>query len=185
VNWVLIFNMKKSIFSLIGLVLIYFSSCTTEVSNSSVKLFNSASFIRSEIVLLNKNNSHLLKTAEYNGKKEMFQLDTANWNKELELIVASNISEKYLSYTIDTLQKNDSTIITYSSKETKSEVRKFVVVKYQNANKRITIERMKENTFYYSKQEIEYIPQTFFSIYAKEKMILSDTTCYRITGVIN
>jgi hypothetical protein len=115
----------------------------------------------------------------------MFQLDTANWNKELELIIASNISEKYLSYTIDTLQKNDSTIITYLSKERKSEVRKFVVVKHQNAIKRIAIERMKENTFYYSKQEIEYIPQTFFSIYAKEKMILSDTTYYRITGVIN
>jgi hypothetical protein len=44
---------------------------------------------------------------------------------------------------------------------------------------------MKENAFYYSKQEIEYVPQTFFSIYAKEKMILSDTTYYRITGVIN
>ena len=177
--------MKKSIYSLISLVLIYFSSCTTEVSNSSTKLFNSASYIRSEIVELNKNNSHLLKTAEYNGKKEMFQLDTVNWNKELELIVASNIYEKYLSYTIDTLQQNDSTIITYSSKETKSEVRKFVVVKHQNSIKRIAIERMKENTFYYSKQEIEYIPQTFFSINAKEKMILSDTTYYRITGVIN
>jgi len=177
--------MKKIIFILLGLAMVYLSSCTTEVSNSSIKLFNSASYIRSEIVLLNKNNSHLLKTAEYNSKKEMFQLDTVNWNKELELIVASNISEKYLSYTIDTLQQNDSTIITYSSKETKSEVRKFVVVKHQNSIKRIAIERMKENTFYYSKQEIEYMPQTFFSINAKEKMILSDTTYYRITGVIN
>ena len=177
--------MKKRIFILLTLAIVYLSSCTTEVSNSSIKLFNSASYIRNEIVLLNKNNSHLLKTAEYNSKKEMFQLDTVNWNKELELIVSSNISEKYLSYTIDTLQKNDSTIITYSSKETKSEVRKFVVVKHQNSIKRIAIERMKENTFYYSKQEIEYIPQTFFSIYAKEKMILSDTTYYRITGVIN
>ncbi|MFM2155644.1 MAG: hypothetical protein RL516_393 [Bacteroidota bacterium] len=177
--------MKKRIFILLTLAIVYLSNCTTEVSNSSIKLFNSASYIRSEIVLLNKNNSHLLKTAEYNSKKEMFQLDTVNWNKELELIVASNISEKYLSYTIDTLQQNDSTIITYSSKETKSEVRKFVVVKHQNSIKRIAIERMKENTFYYSKQEIEYIPQTFFSINAKEKMILSDTTYYRITGVIN
>jgi hypothetical protein len=177
--------MKKTIFLFFGLAIFYFSSCTNEVSNSSIKLFNSASYIRNEIVLLNKSNSHLLKTAEYNSKKEMFQLDTVNWNKELELIVASNISEKYLSYTIDTLQQNDSTIITYSSKETKSEVRKFVVVKHQNSIKRIAIERMKENTFYYSKQEIEYIPQTFFSIYAKEKMILSDTTYYRITGVIN
>ena len=177
--------MKKRIFILLTLAIVYFSSCNTEVSNSSIKLFNSASYIRSEIVLLNKNNSHLLKTAEYNYKKEMFQLDTVNWNKELELIVASNISEKYLSYTIDTLQQNDSTIITYSSKETKSEVRKFVVVKHQKSIKRIAIERMKENTFYYSKQEIEYIPQTFFSIYTKEKMILSDTTYYRISGVIN
>ena len=177
--------MKKTIFILLSLAIVYLSSCTTEVSNSSVKLFNSASFIRSEIVALNKNKSHLLKTAEYNSSKEIFQLDTVNWNKEFEIIVASNISEKYLSYTIDTLQKNDSTIITYSSKETKSEVRKFVVVKYQNTIKRITIERMKENAFYYSKQEIEYVPQTFFTIYAKEKMILSDTTYYRITGVIN
>ena len=175
----------KKIFIILSILLVYLSSCTSEVSNSSIKLFNSASYIRNEIVLLNKSNSHLLKTAEYNSKKEMFQLDTVNWNKELELIVASNISEKYLSYTIDTLQQNDSTIITYSSKETKSEVRKFVVVKHQNSIKRIAIERMKENTFYYSKQEIEYIPQTFFSINAKEKMILSDTTYYRITGVIN
>ena len=177
--------MKKSIFIILSLALIYFSSCTSEVSNSSIKLFNSASFIRSEIAVLNSNNSHLLKTVEYNSSKEIFQLDTVNWNKELELITASNISEKYLSYTIDTLKQNDSTIITYSSKETKSEVRKFVVVKYQNAIKRIAIERMKENTFYFSKQEIEYVPQTYFSIYAKEKMILSDTTYYRITGVIN
>jgi len=177
--------MKKIVFLILALAIFYFSSCTSEVSNNSVKLFNSAGFIRSEIALLNKNNSHLLKTAEYNSKKEIFQLDTVNWNKEFELIVASNISEKYLSYKIDSIQQNDSTIITYSSKETKSEVRKFVVVKYQNTIKRIAIERMKENAFYYSKQEIEYVPQTFFSIYAKEKMILSDTTYYRITGVIN
>jgi hypothetical protein len=177
--------MKKSIFIILSLALFYFSSCTNEVSNSSIKLFNSASFIQSEIAVLNSNRSHLLKTVEYNSSKEIFQLDTVNWNKEIELITASNISEKYLSYQIDSLIQNDSSIVTYTSKETKAEVRKFVVVKYRNAIKRIAIERMKENTFYYSKQEIEYIPQTFFSIYAKEKMILSDTTYYRITGVIN
>jgi len=177
--------MKKIIFILLSIALIYFSSCTNEVSYSSIKLFNSASFIRSEIALLNKNKSHLLKTAEYNSSKEIFQLDTVNWNKEFELIVASNISEKYLSYKIDTLLQNDSTIVTYTSKETKAEVRKFVVVNYNNAIKRISILRMKENAFYYSKQEIDYVPQTIFTIYAKEKMILSDTTSYRITGVIN
>ena len=177
--------MKKSIFIILSLALIYFSSCTSEVSNSSIKLFNSASFIRSEIALLNRNNSHLLKIAEHNSTKEILQLDTVNWNKEFEIIVASNISEKYLSYQIDSLILNDSSIVTYTSKESKSEVRKFVVVKYNNSIKRIRIIRMKENTFYFSKQEIEYVPQTYFSIYAKEKMILSDTTSYRITGVIN
>ena len=85
--------MKKIVFLILALAIFYFSSCTSEVSNSSVKLFNSAGFIRSEIALLNKSNSHLLKTAEYNSKKEIFQLDTVNWNKEFELIVASNISE--------------------------------------------------------------------------------------------
>ena len=177
--------MKKTIFILLSISLIYFGSCTTEVSNSSIKLFDNASFIRSEIAALNNNKSHLLKTAEYNGTKEIFQLDTVNWNKEFELIVASNISEKYLSYQIDTLLQNDSTIVTYTSKETKAEVRKFVVVNYNNAIKRISILRMKENAFYYSKQEIEYIPLSLFTIYAKEKMILSDTTYYRITGIIN
>jgi hypothetical protein len=175
----------KKIFIILSILLVYLSSCTSEVSNSSIKLFNSASFIRSEIVVLNKNKSRLLKTAEYNSSKEIFQLDTVNWNKEFEIIVASNISEKYLSYQIDTLIQNDSTIVTYTSKESKAEVRKFVVVKYNNAIKRISILRMKENTFYFSKQEIEYVPQTYFSIYAKEKMILSDATSYRITGVIN
>ena len=177
--------MKKTIFILLSISLIYFGSCTTEVSNSSIKLFDNASFIRSEIAALNNNKSHLLKTAEYNGTKEIFQLDTVNWNKEFELFTASNISEKYLSYHIDSIQQNDSTIITYSSKESKEEVRKFILVKYNKSVKRINIIRMKENAFYYSKQEIEYIPQSLFTIYAKEKMILSDTTYYRITGVIN
>jgi hypothetical protein len=123
----------KKIFIILSILLVYLSSCTSEVSNSSIKLFNSASFIRSEIVVLNKNKSRLLKTAEYNSSKEIFQLDTVNWNKEFEIIVASNISEKYLSYQIDTLIQNDSTIVTYTSKESKAEVRKFVVVKYNNA----------------------------------------------------
>jgi hypothetical protein len=165
--------------------IIYLVSCTSDVTNNSKKLFNSASFIRSQTVKLKKSNSKLYKTAEYNGKKEILQLDSVNWNKELELIVACNIAEKYLNYNIDSIQQGDSSIITYTAKESKAEVRKFIVVNYKNNIKRISIERMKENTFYYSKQQIEYVPLSYFSIYAKEKIILSDTSYYLITGVIN
>lgn len=177
--------MKNALNGIIFCCLIYLYSCNSDVTNNSKKLFNSADFIRSQIILLKKDNYKFYKTAEYNGKKEILQLDSVDWNKEFELIVTCNIAEKYLNYNIDSIQQGDSSIITYTAKESKAEVRKFVVVNHQNNTKRIYIERMKENTFYYSKQQIEYVPLSYFSIYAKEKIVLSDTSYYLITGVIN
>lgn len=184
-NLALISNMRKCLLLLIAGWLLCFVSCSNETPVSSIKLFNTAGFMRSEITQLNKKYSRLLKTAEYNGRKEILQLDTVNWNKEFEIISACNLSEKYLSYKADTIAKDNDSIITYTAKESKLDVRKMILIKNNGAIRKIIIERMKENTFYFSKQEIEYVPQIYFSIYTKEKMILSDTTSYRITGVIN
>ena len=184
VNWAFHSNMNNIINIFLCIALFFSSGCTTKTPSKELKLFNSESFIRNEIVKLKNDKSTLLKSVNYNRQNEIIQVDTVDWSKEFELIVASNLSEKYLSYQTDTIQENDSTIVTYTAKETKAEVRKFVVVNYNNTIKRISILRMKENAFYYSRQEIEYLPQTIFTISAKEKMILSDTTSYRITGVI-
>ncbi|MFM7016405.1 MAG: hypothetical protein ACKOX3_08770 [Bacteroidota bacterium] len=177
--------MKYTFYILLPFVILFNSSCTKETPTSSIKLFNTNGLIRSNIVTLQKNNARLLKTAEYNGRKEVVQLDTVNWNKELEIITASNLSEKSLSYKADTICRGNDSIITYTAKEAKLDVRKMTLLKNNGAIRKISIERMKENAFYYSIQEIEYVPQFYFSIYSKEKMILSDTTYYRITGVIN
>ena len=180
-----IFNMKKYFSLFFAAILIYFASCSSETPTTTLKLYNTGGLIRKDIVQLNKNKARLIKSADYNGNKENIQLDSVNWNKELELITASNISEKYLSYSINSTKLNNDSVVTYSAKESKLDVRKMTIVFNQGVVKKLTIERMKENAFYYSKQEIEYVPQTYFSIYTKEKMILSDTTYYRITGVIN
>ena len=68
--------------------------------------------------------------------------------------------------------------------EAKLDVRKIELSYLENKLVRLSIEREKENAFYYSSQQLEYIPQTIFTITAKDKMIFSDTTYYHITSVI-
>ena len=180
--------MKTKIHLLVASIFVLFvASCSSENHDSNTdnnKLFNTDGYFRSEIVQLNKGNHTLLKTAEYNGKKEIIQSDTVNWNKEFELFTASNISSKLNSYTIDSIHQSDTTLVIFKAKEAKLDVRKIELSYLENKLVRLSIEREKENAFYYSSQQLEYIPQTIFTITAKDKMIFSDTTYYHITSVI-
>lgn len=145
-------------------------SCTQQTSNksnSSTSYFDLASLIKKDIADNTKNRCGEIKTVYVNTTGETKQLDSINWQKELQPLLECDINKPAWrdKFQVDTFKNNfpDMTI-QYHSLSDKINVRTLTVQLKDKEIQRITISKKTRSFIFSSEQMIAYIPGKGFSV---------------------
>ena len=162
-------------------IVISCSSVTTE-ENQAKTYFDIDSFINDQVTFLKKNNFSIEKTIAKDGIVESKKNNSPDWDKELEPFSSSDINKPNwkLSYIIDTTYEDDTLMINFNCKDSNLVV-KSISVKLTNKKVHfLQIKNHKLNSYFNSSQMLELIPDSGYSIFGHQGVLLGDTTSYSI-----
>jgi hypothetical protein len=162
-------------------IVISCNSVTTE-EDQAKPYFDIDSFIKDQITYLSKNNFSIEKTIVKEGIVESKKSKSPDWKKELDPFSSSDINKPNwkLSYTIDSIYVDDTLMINFNCKDSNLVV-KYILVKLVNQKVFfLQIKNHKLNSYFNSSQMLELIPDSGYSIFGHQGVLLGDTTSYSI-----
>ena len=152
-----------------------------ETSVTSNAYFNIEGFFKNEAARLQKSNAALTKTASQNQHSETVNLKIANWANELELFSESAINKPAWKDSYKVKQSKNTT--TYTSTDDKLRTQKINVEKSIDGKvKHIQIFNSSKNSLYSSLEELDYFPDSLYSIKKKQDVLFLGTNNYFISG---
>jgi hypothetical protein len=176
--------MKKLsiVFLLISLSLTF---CTEEHTpdNSSKVYFDLKGFFKKEAANFQQKNPVIKKTISKNDLTETKNVIIRNWTNELELFSSSDINKSAWKdlYEVKTSAK----VTQYTAREDNLRTRKIIIDKSLNGEVgHVFILNQVANNLYSSTEELNYYPDSLYSIRKKQKILLIGNNDYSIIGYL-
>lgn len=151
--------------------------------NSSKVYFDLKSFFKKEADDLQHKNPVIKKTITKNELTETKELGIRNWVNELELFSASDINKSAWKdlYEVKNLGKS----IQYIARDGKLRTQKILINRALSGEvKHIFILNQVANNLYSSSEELNYYPDSLYSIRKKQHILLIGDNDYSITGYL-
>ncbi|HCN82710.1 MAG TPA: hypothetical protein DIT07_03695 [Sphingobacteriaceae bacterium] len=173
----------KRFSAILFFISVSFTFCTKEgqPDNSSKAYFDLKGFFKNEAEYLQKKNPLINKTIAKNDLKESKKVSIRNWVNELELFAASDINKSAWKDLYEVKNSQNST--QYLAKDGKLRTRKIIIDKSSVGKiKHIFILNQVANNLYSSTEELNYYPDSLYSIRKKQKILIIGDNNYSITG---
>lgn len=163
-------------------LLLFASACTLkeqERSNTTT-YFDLAAYFKKEAARLSKSNLMIDKTVSVNGAEEQKKIKIANWEKEFDTFISSDINKASWrgSFQLNKTAQEE----TYTSSSKKIPIKKLQI-SYQN--QKITAIKVfitNSNDLYTSTDSLTYYPDSLYQINKTQRIKLMDEKKYIITG---
>lgn len=160
-------------------------ACNNEPAvTSTLGLYKVGDFIHSEIIRLEQSHIGLSKTIERDRRTEQKEFSVINWKEELQPFADCDLNRPswIMEYKGDTLVHGDTTDITYETTLEKLPVRSMHIRLIGNKLQELDIITKKKNSYFMSRQELHYRPESGYVISGVQKVILAKATIFSIRG---
>lgn len=172
----------KKILSPIVIALLFLSCIsdmeTTDPIIADTPYFPLDSFVLQEINYLKETQPSIKKIIKYNGELDKVIMDTVNYHHFLNPLMECNINMPNLvgSYSIDSMQHQDTLIIEYNATDEKFSLKQLQLVFFRNELIKIQAHQEKKGFFSQSQQDLIYTVSEGLQIKKEYKtLLLSDT----------
>ena len=162
---------------------LFLLSCTAGESPaiSSKTYFDIQGYFKSEAARLEKKDPFLDKTVAKNELNERKRLKISDWTKELELFGLSDINKAAWSRSYRKTAGNG--MIRYAATEKDLKTQEIIIYANEKGEtQRIYILNKMENALYSSSEELNYYPDSLYSIHKKQHIILLGDNDYQVIG---
>lgn len=159
------------------IIILFFSACqnaTVQDNSTGVKkYFDLKGLVQQDINTNMQHHFSELKSVRIDGKQESKQIDTVDWNKELKIILESDINKPNWEGKYQVQTTADKKEYLYTTLSSKLPIRSMKVQYASNSDAVILVEIEKKiSSFLFSNQQsIQYIPHHSFKITAKQSAI--------------
>lgn len=169
---------------LFGLALALASCTLKEQENKNTKAyFDLEGYLKKEALRLQKANPLINKTVVVGGKSETHKVKIADWKKELDLFIQSDINKAAWRGSFSSSLANG--MSTYTSQNAKVPVKKLEVSFKGNKVSAIRIFVSNTNDLYKSNDSLSYYPDSLYQIKKVQQIRLRAEKKYEITGKFN
>jgi hypothetical protein len=176
----------RSIFILTYLYLLLFVSCTSKTENiTEVKpYFDLKKYFTEQAGILNKQDTKLQKQITKDGKTEVEQFTSVNWQLELKPFSDCDINKPswFHSYFADTNFVAGEMRVKYIARDASLQVQQILLIFENNQLTRLYIDKESINSYYHSKNSYAFIPAEGFSINGAQEVMLARKTNYSIVA---
>ena len=167
------------------LIIVLFSSCFSKAKETKQPkfYFDLKGYFSNLATTLNQENPEINKTVSKNDLKENKRIKIPNWNEELALFMEADINKPAWkdSYTKD----SSATKIIYKSNDADLKTQKIEISLINGKPTRIHIETSADNLLYQTKENLDFYPDSLYSIQKKQNVILLGENNYQIVGKMN
>lgn len=171
-------------FKILGVVFtLAYTSCKPEnlQEGAQKEYFDLKGYFEQSIVQLKSQKKPITKTVVHNGASETKKVQISNWETELGMFTESDINKPAWkgSYT-----KLDSAgAVVYNAVDEDLKTRKIVIDKKAGGEvKHIYVYNEVNNALYKATEELNYYPDSLYSINKYQKVKLLGANTYKITG---
>lgn len=151
-------------------IFILLVSCQQETKKiSSEKIyFDLEKLVRADIERHTVNNCAEEKNITINGKNESKQIDTVDWEKELQLLLDCDINKPDWIGKYDVQVLNDSQKYIFTANSSKIPIRSLTVIYEQKGGEVSSVEIVKKisTALFSNEQQITFLPDKSFNIKA-------------------
>jgi hypothetical protein len=170
---------------LVGVFFLVVSCSEKQQASVEPTYFDLKSFFKKEAESLKLTGMHIRKKIITGNDLEQKEFTNINWEKELRPFSESDINKPAwkLSYLVDTFYLQSQVNVVYKSKEAKLPIKKLEVILKNDKVAMIKIDSEKQNSYYHSIQSLFYEVGKGYSIQGGQKVILADSSKYRVDAV--
>jgi hypothetical protein len=172
---------------MLGLLLVFcLPACKPDVKETGAALayFDVKGYFEKDSSVLQKKNWPVAKTVIHNGISESKTVHIADWGKELNFFIASDINKPAWRNSYLVVNNND--FITYTAKTPDLEMRHMVIKKSKEKGniEYIVIFNKTENILYQTAEKLTYYPDSLYQIEKRQHVRLMGNNYYKIVGKI-
>ncbi|MVN89822.1 hypothetical protein [Mucilaginibacter aquatilis] len=167
------------------LCIVVLASCRPNVREGSAakRYFDLKTFINADSARLNKLPLTVVKTVRHNNDvAQTKELQIKNWGQELAPFSASDINKPAWKDSYSIINKADSVV--YAALEDDLVTRRMVIYRAGEKVKRIKINNYTKNLLYQTVEQLDYYPDSLYSIDKLQKVRFLGSNRYTITGKI-
>jgi hypothetical protein len=141
--------------------------------------FDLKTYFEKEAVRLQKHDLILTKTVNQNGESEKKDIKIADWKSEFAFFTASDINKPAWRNSYRVIKNGNQ--LTYLSQDNGLRTKKIEVYSdSQGIVKRISIFNKTSNLLYTSTEELQYFPDSIYTINKQQKVLLNGMNTYQI-----
>jgi hypothetical protein len=138
------------------------------------------SYFNSEVLKLKEKNSTVLKTITHNDVSESKELKIEDWEKEFALFLESDINKT--SWKNGYTKDSTSNKITYKAIEEGLRTKFIEIDLIDHKPVKFKITNSVKNYLYSSQENLEYIPDSIYTIQKTQKTVILGENKYKIEG---
>jgi hypothetical protein len=174
--------MRLNILIIFSLVIL--SGCTQTQEAANVKsYFDISGFFGSEATLLQKRNPRIEKEVSQDGATEKKFLKIENWQTELGIFISSDINKPAWNKSYTVISKGSYT--DYIANEPKLRTQLIRVERNPDGKpNHIFIQNQTDNFLFSSEEELNYFPDSLYSIKRTQKVLILGDNKFQITGFL-
>lgn len=150
------------------------------ISTESKAYFDMEAFFQKQADSLQKTAPTVLKTVEHGNETEQKELQIANWRDEFEFFSSSDINKP--DWTGSFRKDSSENQITYTGLDERIRTKRIQITYLKGNASHIHIENRDSNWLYRSQENMDYYPDSLYSIYKKQNIRLLGEKNYRVIG---
>lgn len=168
---------------IVGLLFACIASCRPDVKEGkdSQTYFDIKGFFESDAARLSRQHLPVAKTVVHNGVAQTQKVIIANWQREFELFISSDINKPAWSSSY-TVQKANGMLV-YKAKFPDLKTRSVVIKLVNNKLKWIMIINYTKNMLYENAEKLTYFPDSLYHIQKSQQVRLLGKNLYDIKEV--
>lgn len=171
--------------TVITLFISLFICCSPRTENKGTGIyFSLKNYFQNEIIRLQGSGTISSKSVSKDIKTENAVIHDVNWKQELQPFMDADINKPSWKgmFKTDSIILNDTLILKYQTEDDKINIRSLQIFQYRNKVTAIKITSEKKNSYYKAYQELNYNPDSGYTISGSQKVIMADPVNYRITA---
>ncbi len=171
-------------FKILGVVLtLAYTACKPEnlQEGTQKEYFDLKGYFEQRIEQLKNHKKPITKTVVHNGASETKQVQITNWETELGMFAESDINKP--AWKVSYTKLDSAGAVVYNAVDEDLKTRKIVIDKNAGgAIKHIYIYNEVSNALYRATEELNYFPDSIYTIKKYQKVKLLGANTYKITG---
>ena len=160
-----------------------FVSCTKpnlKEAKGDLKYFDLKGFMHTDSAKLAAADPLITKTVNHNGETETRKLKIANWGNELSLFNGSDINKPSWRDSYDIVVSGDTSV--YKAKTPDLKTQRLTIARVNGKITAVKVFNHTKNMLYETSEQLNYFPDSLYSIDKKQHVLLLGNNRYVVTG---